>query len=207
MSLLLCGDSHNCLNADEAISYWICSGLFLLMRSRKTSIRKHALKVNSSKKFVWVFATAVLLGFAFCAKPFAVVFAVSGSDVTVAGQDLNRDFFSPDTAPSTANLLWKFQMTGPPGLYSTVVVGGIVYQGSLGTGDVYAINETTGTQIWHINLNNTQESLTYYNGLIYTQGGSLPYDTQLRSFGDLWVALMQLQVRQSGHTKSHRANG
>lgn len=129
------------------------------------------------------------MGFAFCAQPFAVVFAVSGSDVTVAGQDLNRDFFSPDTAPSTANLLWKFQMTGPPGLYSTVVVGGIVYQGSLGTGDVYAINETTGTQIWHINLNNTQESLTYYNGLIYTQGGSLPYDTQLRSFGDLWVAL------------------
>ncbi len=160
------------------------------MRKIGAFIQKDPLKSTPRRNFIWVFAVAVLLGISFLAQPFLVVFAsTSGSDVTVPGQDLNRDFFSPDTAPNTANLLWKFQMSGSPGLYSTVVVDGVVYQGSLGTGDVYAINETTGHQIWHINLNNTQESITYYNGLLYTQGGSLPYDTQLRSFGDLWVAL------------------
>ena len=73
-------------------------------------------------------------------------------------------------------------MNGPPGEFACAVVNGVVYQGCLGTGDVYAINETDGTQIWHQNLNNTANSITYYDGKIYTQGGSLPYDAVSRAF-------------------------
>ncbi len=115
--------------------------------------------------------------------------SASGTDAPVPGQNFQRTFSSNDTAPNTANLLWRFKMTAPPGVFSTAIAGGVVYQGCLGTGDVYAVNETTGQQIWHRNLNNTAESVTYYNGKIYTQGGSLPYDANLRTFGDLWVAL------------------
>ena len=138
-----------------------------------------------------VLTLVFLLGLSFGSQSFLLVHAQpgSGSDVTLPGQNLSRTFYSPDSAPSSPNLLWKFQMNGPPGLFACVVVGGVVYQGCLGTGDIYAVNETTGTQIWHINVNNTAESLTYYNGYIYTQGGSLPYNTLLRSFGDEWICL------------------
>jgi outer membrane protein assembly factor BamB len=110
-------------------------------------------------------------------------------NASVVGQNLQRTYYSPGTAPNTANLLWKFQMNGPPGEFSTAIANGVVYQGCLGTGDVYAINQLTGQQIWHRALNNTANSMTYYNGLVYTQGGSLPYDANLRSFGDEWIAL------------------
>jgi outer membrane protein assembly factor BamB len=146
-------------------------------------------RILSAKVFCLVISIAFLLSLSISVQPSFLVHGAVGTDVAVAGQDLTRQFYSPDSAPNSPNLLWKFPLGGPPGLYSTIAVGGVVYQGSLGTGDVYAINETTGVQIWHVNVNNTQESLTYYNGLIYTQGGSLPYDTQLRSFGDLWLAL------------------
>ena len=114
---------------------------------------------------------------------------VSEFDVTVTGQNIQRTYYSDGTAPDSSNLLWRFQMNAPPGEFACVVVDGVVYQGCLGTGDVYAINETDGTQIWHQNLNNTANSLTYYNGKIYTQGGSLPYDPVFRAFGDEWIAL------------------
>ena len=146
-------------------------------------------RIFSGKVFGVVFSVAFFLLVWMVFQPSVTVNAVVGSDVLVAGQDLGRQFFSHDLAPNDANLLWKFPLGGPPGLYSTIVVSGVVFQGSLGSGDVYAINETTGAQIWHVNVNNTQESLTYNNGLIITQGGSLPYDTQFRSFGDLWLAL------------------
>lgn len=155
----------------------------------KLKVPKYVSKIISGRVFSVVFSLVFLLLFTAIIQPSVVVHAAGGSDVAVPGQDYSRQFWSPDSAPNTPNLLWKFALGGPPGLYSTIVVGGVVYQGSLGTGDVYAINETTGTQIWHVNVNNTQQSLTYYNGLIYTQGGSLPYDTQFRSFGDLWLAL------------------
>ncbi len=113
----------------------------------------------------------------------------SGTDAPIPGQNFQRTFSSNDTAPNTPNLLWKFKMAAPPGVFSCAVVEGVVYQGCLGTGDVYAVNETTGQQIWHRNLNNTAESITYYDGKIITQGGSLPYDANLRTFGDLWIAL------------------
>jgi outer membrane protein assembly factor BamB len=110
-------------------------------------------------------------------------------DAPVQGQNLQRTYYSDGTAPNSSNLLWRFHMNSPPGEFACVVVDGVVYQGCLGTGDVYAIGEANGNQIWHINLNNTANSLTYYNGLIITQGGSLPYDAISRSFGDEWIAL------------------
>ena len=116
-------------------------------------------------------------------------FGQSASDVTVPGQNLQRTYYSDGSAPNSANLLWRFHMNAPPGEFACAVVNGVVYQGCLGTGDVYAINETSGSQIWHVALNNTANSITYYNGLIYTQGGSLPYDPIYRSFGDEWIAL------------------
>ena len=132
---------------------------------------------------------ALILIFAMGASSVLSTFAESTSDVTVSGQNLQRTYYSDGSAPYTSNLLWKFQMNAPPGEFACAVVNGVVYQGCLGTGDVYAINETTGSQIWHVALNNTANSITYYNGLIYTQGGSLPYDPIYRSFGDEWIAL------------------
>jgi outer membrane protein assembly factor BamB len=146
-------------------------------------------KIESLKSF---FLTALTLSFIFVViSPSFLVLAQSslGSDVAFPGQNLQRTFFSSDSAPNSASLLWKFKMDAPPGVFSCVVVDGVVYQGCLGTGDIYAVNETTGEQIWHRNLNNTEESLTYYDGKIYTQGGSLPYNSELRTFGDLWIAL------------------
>jgi outer membrane protein assembly factor BamB len=120
---------------------------------------------------------------------FAAAQTVSPQDAPVQGQNLQRTYYYDGTAPNSSNLLWRFHMNAPPGEFACVVVGGIVYQGCLGTGDVYAIDEASGTQIWHTALNNTANSLNYYNGLIITQGGSLPYDPIYRSFGDEWVAL------------------
>jgi outer membrane protein assembly factor BamB len=122
-------------------------------------------------------------------SPLLLVQGQSTFDVTVPGENLQRTYYSDSTAPDTANVLWSFHMNGPPGEFACAVVNGVVYQGCLGTGDVYAINETDGTQIWHQNLNNTANSITYYNGKIYTQGGSLPYDAVSRAFGDEWIAL------------------
>ncbi len=120
---------------------------------------------------------------------FPLTSGISAFDVTVPGENLQRTYYSDSSAPNTSNLLWKFQMNAPPGEFACAVVDGVVYQGCLGTGDVYAINEADGTQIWHRNLNNTANSITYYDGKIYTQGGSLPYDPVSRAFGDEWIAL------------------
>ena len=48
--------------------------------------------------------TAMLL------QPSTIVHAKVGADVTLAGIDLGRQFFSPDLAPNNANLLWKFPL-------------------------------------------------------------------------------------------------
>jgi outer membrane protein assembly factor BamB len=132
---------------------------------------------------------AILLILLIGTSPLLLVQGQSTFDVTVPGENLQRTYYSDSTAPDTANVLWSFHMNGPPGEFACAVVNGVVYQGCLGTGDVYAINETDGTQIWHQNLNNTANSITYYNGKIYTQGGSLPYDAVSRAFGDEWIAL------------------
>ena len=132
---------------------------------------------------------AILLILLIGTSPLLLVQGQSTFDVTVPGENLQRTYYSDSTAPDTANVLWSFHMNGPPGEFACAVVNGVVYQGCLGTGDVYAINETDGTQIWHQNLNNTANSITYYDGKIYTQGGSLPYDAVSRAFGDEWIAL------------------
>ncbi len=144
-------------------------------------------KVSRNKAKLAVLA--LLMIFTMSASMLLPVFGQSSLDVAVPGENLQRTYYSAGTAPDTANLLWTFHMNAAPGEFACAVVNGVVYQGCLGTGDVYAINETNGNQIWHVNLNNTANSITYYNGLIYTQGGSLPYDPVLRVFGDEWIAL------------------
>jgi len=146
---------------------------------------EHALSSNKIKLCI----PALLLILMIITSPFLLTFGISTFDVTVPGQNLQRTYYSDSSAPDSSNLLWKFQMNGAPSEFATAVVDGVVYQGCLGTGDVYAINQTNGNQIWHTSLNNTANSITYYEGKIYTQGGSLPYDPVLREFGDEWIAL------------------
>jgi outer membrane protein assembly factor BamB len=136
-----------------------------------------------------IIVSAFLLILMMTTSTFPLTSGILASDVTLPGQNLQRTYYSEGSAPNSSNLLWKFQMNGPPGEFACVVVDGVVYQGCLGTGDVYAIKEADGTQIWHRNLNNTANSITYFDGKIYTQGGSLPYDPILRAFGDEWIAL------------------
>ena len=146
---------------------------------------EHILPRKKTKLCVSVFFLILIVG----ASQVLLTFGVGAFDVTVPGQNLQRTYYTDSSAPDSSNLLWKFQMNGAPSEFATAVVDGVVYQGCLGTGDVYAINQTTGDQIWHTSLNNTANSITYYDGKIYTQGGSLPYDPVSRAFGDEWIAL------------------
>jgi outer membrane protein assembly factor BamB len=153
--------------------------------SRVISEIEHILLRNRTKLFVPVLLLILIVS----TSQVLLTFGVGAFDVTVSGQNLQRTFYTDSSAPDSSNLLWKFQMNGAPSEFATAVVDGVVYQGCLGTGDVYAINQTTGDQIWHTSLNNTANSITYYDGKIYTQGGSLPYDPVNREFGDEWIAL------------------
>jgi outer membrane protein assembly factor BamB len=153
--------------------------------ARLISETEHLLSSNKIKLCI----PTLLLILMMITSPFLLTFGVSTFDVTVPGQNLQRTYYSDSSAPDSSNLLWKFQMNGAPSEFATAVVDGVVYQGCLGSGDVYAINQTNGNQIWHVSLNNTANSITYYEGKIYTQGGSLPYDPVLREFGDEWIAL------------------
>jgi len=78
--------------------------------------------------------------------------------------DLTHTGYSTSPAPTTNHTLWSYT-TGNSVFSSPAVVGGVVYVGS-SCGKVYALNATTGAQIW----NYTAGAVVYYSSPAVADG-------------------------------------
>ncbi len=109
---------------------------------------------------------------------------------------------------STGAVVWK---TPPSSLQwpqcwrsSPTVVNNVIYVGNECAGGVYALDANSGNQIWHTsNIGNTSASMSYANGVVYTQsdagivyaidastGATLwSYDSGSSSFGNSTIPL------------------
>jgi len=81
--------------------------------------------------------------------------------------DSTRSGYAPVSVPNTNTTLWK--LSGPYYAGTPIIVEGIVYTAA--NDDVYAVDETTGAELWTVDVNPTTSpvtgGLTFADGRIY----------------------------------------
>ena len=93
--------------------------------------------------------------------------------------------------PSNGQMLWNFTTNGSAS--TPIVANGVVYVGS---NDSYALNATTGTELWNTTVSNPDAPVTgtvnvvaVANGMVYLMGTSQPMYGEPETYGTPFYAL------------------
>ncbi len=91
--------------------------------------------------------------------------------ITYGGND-NRTGESTSEAPRTNETLWKANVTGVSDESAgPSVVNGIVYMGSIKYEKIFALNASTGEEIWNFSIGKTHAVPVFANGIVYIVTG------------------------------------
>ena len=138
---------------------------------------------------VFLFIMAFITGTVFALHPTADPWIMYRHDNARSG-------VGTSTAPSSNKTLWAVPITygyGPPLVYA----GKVYYSGSSA---VYALDETTGVELWHTSLTSVQAPLTIANGKLYTgstsgyvycldaETGAKLWEQQVTSTGQIYAS-------------------
>ena len=81
------------------------------------------------------------------------------------GGDLSHTGYSTSTAPSTNKTLWTYETNGQ--IFSSLsVMGGVVYVDSE-DGNIYALNDSNGNELWSFQTGGGTSSPAIANGVVY----------------------------------------
>jgi outer membrane protein assembly factor BamB len=139
----------------------------------------------------------VLMFLLTCVQP---ALAMPSNEWTMFRADSQNTGTSDNVAPTSGQVLWKFDLGNPTGS-SPAVAAGKVFIGDSG-GYVWALDAETGEKVWSFKTNESVESSpTYYNGRIYVGSNDWNLYALNASSGDLiWTFKTNGMVKSSVST-------